>query len=452
MASEEKKIIPQPGPPGTLGKKDLLMLAVGQTIGAGVISLIGPGIATTGYSVWLSYVLAMVFGLFLALPYLFMASSLRFNGGIYSVIHALVGERLAGAYLVGQIPGFVGVASFCISLSNYVVSVFPNINPRLVSFGVLTLFVLFHCFGVNVMAKLQNYMGYALIIGLCLFIGIGLPKIDPVIFNTATESFMTNGMDGLITAMFSFSYSTYGYYLTINFGKDAKNARRDVPWAMLMAIPIITFIYVGCAMVGVGVIPLDVSSGQPLTYAAQKVLPGFLFVVFMVCGVGGALLTTLNSSIAYRANVAAKGAEDGWLPGFFSKRNRYGAPIFVLLLIYVVACLPIIFNFPVNKVTNNINLFYSMLTFITFIAFYKLPTKFPEAWAKSRFHMPNGYYYAVITVCLCAQIAVFVMSIRSIGPTAATVSIVAMLAAFIYGILRHKSGKIQEKEPNVWSE
>ena len=44
------------------------------------------------------------------------------------------------------------------------------------------------------------------------------------------------------------------------------------------------------------------------------------------------------------------------------------------------------------------------------------------------------------------------MSIRSIGPTAATVSIVAMLAAFIYGILRHKSGKTQEKEAKVWSD
>ena len=51
MDTGEKKIVLQPGPSGTLGKKELLMLAVGQTIGAGVISLIGPGIATTGHSV-----------------------------------------------------------------------------------------------------------------------------------------------------------------------------------------------------------------------------------------------------------------------------------------------------------------------------------------------------------------------------------------------------------------
>ena len=442
----------KPGAPGKLGKLDLFMLAVGQTIGAGVISLIGPGIATTGYSVWLSYLLAMVFGIFLALPYLLMSSSLRFSGGAYSIIHALVGEKMAGAYLVGQIPGFVGIASFCISLSNYVVSVFPDANPQLVSFAFLTLFVVLHCFGVNLMAKLQNVMGYALIAGLGIFILIGFTKVDPVIFNAASDKFMTNGMDGLISAMFTFSYSTYGYYLVISYGRDAKNARRDIPWAMLISIPVIAFIYVGCAIVGVGVIPMDIAAGQPLTYAAREVLPGILFIVFMVFGVGGALLTTLNSSIAYRSIMAAKGAEDGWLPKIFAKRNRYGAPVAVLALIYVVASLPIIFKFPVSKVTNNINLFYSMLTFITFVAFFKLPTKYPEAWARSRFHMPNQVYYVVISICLCAQIAVFIMSIRSIGRVAATISIVAMLAAFAFGVIRHGSGNIVEKEPNVWSD
>lgn len=428
------------------------MLAFGQTIGAGVVSLIGPGINTTGYSVWLAYLLAMAFGVFLALPYLLMSSALRFNGGVYSIIHALVGERMAGAYLVGQIPGFIGIATFCISLSNYVVSVFPSINAQAISFTFLTAFVILHCFGVNLMAKLQNVMGHALIIGIGLFIVIGIWKVDPVIFDMSGEQFMLNGMDGLLSAMFMFSYSTYGYYLAISYGKNAKNARRDIPWAMLVCIPAITVIYVGTAIVGVGVLPMSVTAGKPLTFAAQKVMPGSLFAIFMVFGVGGALLTTLNSSIAYRSITAAKGAEDGWLPQIFAKRNRYGAPVVVLALIYAIASLPILFRFPVSKVTNNINLLYSMMTFITFIAFYKLPSKFPEAWKNSRFHMPDKLYYLIITVCLCAQLSVFFMSIRSIGFTAAATSIIAMIAAFTFGILRYNSGKTVEREPNVWSD
>ena len=36
--------------PGTLGKKELYALAIGQVIGAGVITLIVPAIKMTGYS------------------------------------------------------------------------------------------------------------------------------------------------------------------------------------------------------------------------------------------------------------------------------------------------------------------------------------------------------------------------------------------------------------------
>lgn len=452
MSAEVSRKPLSKGPQGTLGKKELFMMAFGQTVGAGVISLIGSGIATTGKSVWLAYLLAMLFGVLLALPYLLLASSLRFNGGIYSVIHSLVGEKLAGAYLVGQIPGFVGIATFCLSLSDYVVSVYPQANRQLVAFGFLTLFTVLHLFGINALAKLQNWMGYALIIGLMLFVLIGFTKVTPEIIDVSATDFMSDGYDGLISAMFTFSYSTYGNYLAINYGKNAKNARRDIPWAMILCLPTVGFLYVGCAIVGVGVLPIDIVAGQPLTYAAREVLPSFLFVIFMVCGVGGALLTTLNSSIAYRSIVAAKGAEDGWLPAVFAKRNRYGAPYMILALIFIIAALPILFNFPVSAVTNNINLFYSMLTFITFYAFYKLPAVYPEAWARSRFHMPNAAYYAVITVCLGAQIMVFIMSIRSIGPVAATISIVAMLAAFAFGIFRYRSGKTVEKEANVWSD
>ena len=58
------KIIKEPAPPpGVLGKKELYALAVGQVIGAGVITLIVPAIKMTGYSAWLAYLVAIIMGL-----------------------------------------------------------------------------------------------------------------------------------------------------------------------------------------------------------------------------------------------------------------------------------------------------------------------------------------------------------------------------------------------------
>ena len=43
------KVINTPEPPkGVLGRPELLALGVGQVIGAGVVSLVGPAIAETG--------------------------------------------------------------------------------------------------------------------------------------------------------------------------------------------------------------------------------------------------------------------------------------------------------------------------------------------------------------------------------------------------------------------
>ena len=49
------KVVKEPAPkPGTLGRVELYALAIGQVIGAGVITLIVPAIKMTGYSAWLA--------------------------------------------------------------------------------------------------------------------------------------------------------------------------------------------------------------------------------------------------------------------------------------------------------------------------------------------------------------------------------------------------------------
>ena len=49
-------IVNKPEPkPGILKRGDLFAIAVGMVIGSGMVTLIGPAMAYTGYSVWLAY-------------------------------------------------------------------------------------------------------------------------------------------------------------------------------------------------------------------------------------------------------------------------------------------------------------------------------------------------------------------------------------------------------------
>ena len=70
---ENKNLIintPEPKP-GILKRSDLFAIAVGMVIGSGMVTLIGPAMAYTGYSVWLAYLVAIVMGFFMVSPILF---------------------------------------------------------------------------------------------------------------------------------------------------------------------------------------------------------------------------------------------------------------------------------------------------------------------------------------------------------------------------------------------
>ena len=53
--SNKNIIVNKPEPkPGILERGDLFAIAVGMVIGSGMVTLIGPAMAYTGYSVWLA--------------------------------------------------------------------------------------------------------------------------------------------------------------------------------------------------------------------------------------------------------------------------------------------------------------------------------------------------------------------------------------------------------------
>ena len=59
--SNKNLIVNTPEPkPGILERGDLFAIAIGMVIGSGMVTLIGPAMAMTGYSVWLAYLTAIV--------------------------------------------------------------------------------------------------------------------------------------------------------------------------------------------------------------------------------------------------------------------------------------------------------------------------------------------------------------------------------------------------------
>ena len=461
------KVFKEPAPkPGTLGRTELYALAVGQVIGAGVITLIVPAIKMTGYSAWLAYFVAIVMGFIMILPYVFVSSTLRLGGGNYSMLCELAGPTTSGIFAFSYLTQCLSLSLFGAAASAYLGDVIPALGgamPRaIVGVSLLTFFFIVNLLGVDVMAKAQKLMTWLLIAALFLFAIVGIFKMKLPIFNFADPNFLIHGWGiafdkgqiagGFTGAVLLFVYSCQGYYMTIAYGRDSKNAKRDIPAALLMTVPTLIVLYVGVAMAGVGVMSVkEYGASTTLVFAAQRIFPTWLFYFFIIGGPIMELLSTLNSSFAYNAITIGQSCDDGWLPATFGKKNAKGSRVFILAFMYVLGIIPIVFGLSITVITNMVQLFTSFFAFLNFAALIKLPAKYPEAWKKSRFHVSNGMYYGICILSLVGFIVVFWKSCLSMTPALAIANVAALLITAAIGIWRAKSGNI-EIHTSVWAD
>lgn len=452
------KVIHEPEPkPGTLGKTELFALAIGQVIGAGVITLIVPAIKMTGYSAWLAYFVAIIMGFIMVLPTLFVSSTLRLGGGNYSMLCDLAGPTISGIFAFAYLTQCLSLSLFGASAAAYLGDIIPalsgNVARILVGGSLLTFFFIINLLGVDIMAKIQKLMTWLLIAALVIFAIVGIAKMKLPIFDVNDPNFLINGWGitftkgqisgGFTGAVLLFVYSCQGYYMTIAYGRDAKNAKRDIPIALLAAVPTLIILYVGVAMAGVGVMSVkEYGASTTLVFAAQRIFPTWMFYAFIIGGPIMALLSTLNSSYAYNAITIGQSCDDGWLPTAFGRTNKHGARKNILIFMYILGMIPIIFGFSIVLITNMVQLIMSSFAFLNMAAYLNLPKKYPEAWKKARFHIPNTIYYIICWVSMFFFIVVLWKSCLSMSPTLAIINVTAIVILAIIGIWRSKTGNI----------
>lgn len=426
---------------GTLGKSELLALGVGQVIGAGVITLVGQAVGVTGRSAWLAYGIAVIIGFIMVIPYVFLSSTIIVKGGAYSVIKAMSGERLAGMYVVSYITQCLSLSLMGTSLGIYLNSLWPVLNPKLCAVFFLIFFYLINLMGISSMAKVQKIMSAILVACLMLFIVTGVTKLDSAVINFSNSEFFMNGPKGFIDAVFLYIYSVTGYWMNINYASDAKDPKHDVPWSIIMVVPIIMVVYVGVALVGGGVLPLADITNKPLTETARAIMPTALFVVFMLGGPIMALLTTINSCYAGFAAPHIQAAKDGWYPEFVAKTNKRNAPYIVLTAIMAVSIVPVLLNFSISTITRNCTMVQTVTMAMSAFVVWNLPKRFPKEWAKAPYHVSNGVFYAIMALSIFAYIAVAVASAASLTPTIVGVSAAVLIICSLYANIRYKAGK-----------
>lgn len=427
---------------GSLGFWELFALAIGQVIGAGVITTIGPAIGLTGSSAWLAYFVAIILGFITNIPLIILSSVTKFSGGDYSVITILAGQKLGGMFILSFFLQMLLMSLMGTSLGLYVNSMFPGVNATLVGVTGIVIFYFVNIMGTSKMASLQKIMSAILVGALLMFVLTGVIKGNPgVAFDFSSDDFFSNGFSGFLSAVMILIYSCQGYKLTVNYGAQARNSTQDMPRSMLMVVPVLMVLYCGAAIADISILPLSEVSGQPLTLAANAMFPSALYYVFMFGAPIMALLTTMNATYGMAVGPYTKAVKDGWLPEFFGKRNQHGAPIVILTIQLVVGVIPVLMGFSVATIVNNIMLITSVFQMMLFIAILKAPGKMPTKWANSTLKCSPTMLKVWVSLAAAVQLLIFTFSAKSLSSGLLVFNIAALIVFITYAVLRFNAGK-----------
>ena len=433
----------------TLKKGDLMSIAVGQIIGAGVMVMSIAALGMTGRSVNIAFVVAAVLTCFGALPSIFMGSTIRVMGGFYSQAAIFVGDQFAGYYSVIQIFSSMSQAMFATGLVSYLGSLIPVISENQLVFSVIfyMAFFVLNWFGTAWMAKVQSFMFYLLIIALVMFTVFGVPKVQWAGYfgnELFGEPLFTNGISGLLEAASYLTFATGGATVIVSFSAEAVNPTKDIPVVIIASTVGVAVLYAFMSSCIGGILPAsEVMAAGNLSVIAKMIMPAPCYYFFIICGACFALGTTLNSSIASAVKPLFAAAADGWFPPVFARLNKHKVPYAWLMMFAIVNVAAIVSGMNISMMGKLVLFIGNINSVFLIVGIMKLPKLFPEPWAKSPFHVSNTMLYVLLSLSLAVTLMQAYMNCQN-QPTWVIVSNVVMfIFAFVYSRIMLKSGKVK---------
>src|SRR5689334_21447782 len=298
-----------------LGAGDLIMLAIGAVIGAGIFGSIGSAAAGqlgpngevirvgAGPALVISFLLLGACCALAGLCYAELASMIPQAGSAYAYSYATLGELVA--WIIGWdliLEYAVGNVAVAISWGDYFKSLLggwfempiwlttgyrtallssnPQVHglldtaphvagiPILVdipAFAIVALITWLLMLGVRESARANNIMVAVKLIVLTLFIIMGAQHINPANYHP----FAPNGFTGIHQGAAIVFFAYIGFDAISTAAEETKNPQRNLPIGILGGLAICTFIYIVIGAVLTGMVPYSDlgKSADPLSYA-----------------------------------------------------------------------------------------------------------------------------------------------------------------------------------------
>jgi APA family basic amino acid/polyamine antiporter len=370
-----------------LGAGDLIMLAIGAVIGAGIFSSIGTAAAGemlpngevvrygAGPALIFSFILLGIVCGLAALCYAELAAMIPQAGSAYAYSYATLGELIAWIigwdlileYAVGNIAVAIAWSGYFMSLlsgfgitlpmwlthgyrtallsSDPAVHALLQTAPRVAGIpllvnipaAVIVMAITWLLYiGVRESARANNVMVAVKLLVLTFFVVLGGMHIDPANY----RPFAPNGWAGIHQGAAIVFFAYIGFDAISTAAEETKNPQRNMPIGILAGLAICTLIYVVVGIVATGLVPYQqLKASDPLAKALEVAgMPTASWIVSF-----GAVVSLSAVLLVFQygqPRIFLAMARDGLLPGWASKiHSKYRTPHITTLVTGIVVAL-----------------------------------------------------------------------------------------------------------------
>ena len=390
-----------------IGRWSLVALVVNSIIGSGVFGLPSTVAGLIGtYSPYA--VLAAGAGMTVIIAcFAEVASRFQEAGGPYLYARVAFGRfmgiQTAWMLWLGQVAlqPAANANLFVESVSRRIFSPTLKIRCRARSFltALVGLLTFINIRGVRGGAQVSNLFTAAKLVPLFATIALGLFVLHHQQWNIAAPSIASPNTSQWLKAMLLLVFAYGGWETALAPMSEAKNPRRDAPFALFTALLVCSVIYALIQWVVVGVLPDAMHSQRPLADVAR-----------LAVGPVGAGLVAIGALISYYGYLSAKIlamprvpfalAEQGDFPkAFAAVHPRFHTPyVSILAFAVLVWVFALIGEFKWNVTLSAVArlLYYG----VGCAALPILRRKQPDG-ANALFQLPAGNFFAVLGVVLC---------------------------------------------------
>lgn len=381
-----------------IGRWDLTAIAINTIIGTGIFILPARASGLIGDFSLIAIIMCAVIIGFVVLCFAEVSSRFDATGGMYlyakEAFGPLVGFEVGWLYWVVRVATY---AANCNAFLIYLGFFYPEANEGWLRILLILLVILpmtaINLIGVRESALLTNIFTVGKLLPLIVFVGVGIFFID-----TANFRFdVTPEYSKFSTAVLLLIYAYVGFEAAVIPAGESKDPKRDLPFALFVALGVCTVLYILIQTVAMGTLPGLADSKTPLADAAGNFLGGF-GAAFIAVGALISILGNLNGGFLAASRLPFAMAEQKELPQVIARTHeRFRTPyVSIILTAVAILAVTIYSNFFTAVAIATVTRLLVYATTCLSLPVFRMRATAPEAKFKAR----GGIAATIISVVL----------------------------------------------------